>query len=438
MENTVVGVYDSYTQAESAVNELISAGFSRDHVQLTPDTRNASTGQDGVGTAVRDGTESTGSSIGNFFRSLFGMEEHREHHDIYSEAIRRGSHVLTVDAPSDEMRERAIDIMNRYDPVDIDERSAHWRSQGWSGYDESAPRLSDTEIEKDRQLYTQGRDMSLTENAGMNLNPDAPFGQGAANESNTAASSLRSDTTADTTGTTGTMGTTGTTTGQDTQRIPVVEEEMRVGKRQVQRGGVRVYQRVSEKPVHEQVELREEHVNVDRQPADRPATEADLAAFKEGQVELREMAEEAVVSKTARVVEEVNVSKEATQRTEDINDTVRRTDVEVEQLGAADTSRRTGSDYADTAATADDADFRRHWQSAYGNTGGRYEDYDAAYRYGSTLAGTENFRNYRWDDVEPDVRRNWESSHPESTWDKVKDAVRYGAEKVTGRGSSQH
>lgn len=424
MENTVVGVYDSYTQADAAVNELISAGFSRDHVQLTPDTRNASTGQSGVDTAVRDrsdSSESTGSSIGNFFRSLFGMDEHRAHRDIYAEAVRRGSHVLTVDAPSDEMRERAVEIMNRYDPIDIDERSAHWRSQGWSNYDESAPMLTDTEVEKDRQLYTQGRDMSLTENAGMNLNPDAPFGQGTASAGNTAEGTMRTDTA-------------GATAGQEATRIPVIEEELRVGKRQVQRGGVRVFQRVREQPVSEQVELREEHVNVERQPVDRPATEADMAAFKEGEVEMREMAEEAVVSKAAHVVEEVNVSKEATQRTEEVNDTVRRTDVEVEQLGASDATRRAGTDYADTTATSNDADFRRHWQNAYGTSGGRYEDYDAAYRYGSTLAGTERFRNYRWEDVEPEARRDWETRHPESTWDKVKDAVRYGAEKVTGHG----
>jgi hypothetical protein len=46
-------------------------------------------------------------------------------------------------------------------------------------------------------------------------------------------------------------------------------------------------------------------------------------------------------------------------------------------------------------------------------------------------------KNYRWQDIEPDVRSDWESAHPESTWDKVKDAVRYGAERVTGRGT-QH
>ncbi|HJV87715.1 MAG TPA: YsnF/AvaK domain-containing protein [Noviherbaspirillum sp.] len=199
----------------------------------------------------------------------------------------------------------------------------------------------------------------------------------------------------------------------ETSRIPVIEEELTVGKREVQRGGVRVFRRVSEKPVHESVQLREEHVKVERHAVDKPASEADLGAFKEGSVEMREMAEEPVVAKTAHVVEEVVVNKEVTQKTEEINDTVRRTDVDVEQIGAS------GVDA-----------WRHHWQDAYGRSGGRYEDYDAAYRYGSAMAGTERFRNYRWEDAEPDLRSDWERQHPESAWDKVKDAVRYGAEST--------
>ena len=105
--------------------------------------------------------------------------------------------------------------------------------------------------------------------------------------------------------------------------------------------------------------------------------------------------------------------------------------IEVEQLGASGATRN--ADFSDTMATSDDSDYRTHWQRAYGTSGGRYEDYDAAYRYGSTMAGGERYKNYRWEDAEPEMRRNWESSHPESAWDKVKDAVRYGAEKVTGR-----
>jgi uncharacterized protein (TIGR02271 family) len=115
--------------------------------------------------------------------------------------------------------------------------------------------------------------------------------------------------------------------------VPVVQEELAVGKRQVQRGGVRVYSHLVETPVQESVQLREEHVRVDRQNVNRPATEADFSAFEEGTIEFTETAEEAVVSKNARVVEEVVVGKESSERTETIQDTVRHTEVEIEQLG---------------------------------------------------------------------------------------------------------
>lgn len=85
------------------------------------------------------------------------------------------------------------------------------------------------------------------------------------------------------------------------------------------------------------------------------------------------------------------------------------------------------------AATDDTEDYRRHWQTAYGSSGSRYEDYDAAYRYGSTMAGSGQYKNYQWTEVEPQLRSDWESSHPGSTWDKVKDAVRFGAERVSGK-----
>ncbi|MDX6269991.1 MAG: hypothetical protein QOD28_1214 [Acidobacteriota bacterium] len=124
--------------------------------------------------------------------------------------------------------------------------------------------------------------------------------------------------------------------GQTT--IPVVEEELKVGVREVERGGVRVESRVEEKPVTEEVQLREERVHVERRPVDRPVTNAD-AAFREGTLEVTERAEEAVVSKTARVVEEVVVGKQVEEHTETINDTVRRTDVDVQEVNLKDTTR---------------------------------------------------------------------------------------------------
>ena len=120
--------------------------------------------------------------------------------------------------------------------------------------------------------------------------------------------------------------------------IPVVEEELVVGKREVDRGGVRIYSRVVEQPVSADVTLREEHVNVTRRAVDRVATAADFEAGRGATVELTAMGEEAVVGKSARVVEEILVGKESSQRTEAIHDTVRRTEVEVEDIPVSGTT----------------------------------------------------------------------------------------------------
>ncbi len=120
--------------------------------------------------------------------------------------------------------------------------------------------------------------------------------------------------------------------------INVVEEDISVGKRRVQTGGVRIFSRVVETPVNESVSLQEEHVKVDHHAVNRPLTAADGDLFREKSLQMTESGEEAVVSKTARVVEEVSVGKETTQHTERIQDTVRHTEVDVEQLGS-DASR---------------------------------------------------------------------------------------------------
>ena len=120
----------------------------------------------------------------------------------------------------------------------------------------------------------------------------------------------------------------------DESVVPVLQEELKVGKREVPGGAVRVVRRVRETPVREMVRLHEERITVQRRPVDRPASEADFANFQEGTLEMREMREEPVVSKTARVVEEVVIEQSDQERTQTIEDTVRRTDVEVERVEA--------------------------------------------------------------------------------------------------------
>ena len=111
--------------------------------------------------------------------------------------------------------------------------------------------------------------------------------------------------------------------------IQAAEEQLGVGKREVGRGGVRVRSYVTERPVEEQVELRQERVTVERRPVDRELAPGE-AAFQERTIEAVERGEEAVVSKTARVTEEIGIRKDVERETETVRDTVRKQEIEVE------------------------------------------------------------------------------------------------------------
>ena len=127
----------------------------------------------------------------------------------------------------------------------------------------------------------------------------------------------------------------------DNMKAEVIEENLQVGKRVEQTGGVRLRSRIVEKPVEASVRLREEHVTVQRTPVDRVASEADFKAFKEGDLEVTESAERAVVAKEARVVEEVSLGKQVTEREQTIHETVRNTEVDVEQIPGKTTTTDT-------------------------------------------------------------------------------------------------
>ena len=114
--------------------------------------------------------------------------------------------------------------------------------------------------------------------------------------------------------------------------IPVIEENIQIGKQQVRTGGAYIKARIVEKPIEETVNLKEERLNIERNPVDRPANSTDFDTFKEGVIELEERAEVPVVNKEARVVEEINVNKEVSERTETVRDTVRKTEVDIEDM----------------------------------------------------------------------------------------------------------
>jgi stress response protein YsnF len=184
--------------------------------------------------------------------------------------------------------------------------------------------------------------------------------------------------------------------------IPIIREEMRVGRRTVERGGVRIASHIVQRPVSEQVHLRETHVDIERRAVDRPLR-GDENAFSDDTIEMIEMADEPVVSKQARVVEEVIVRKHVEDRTATISDQVRSTEIEFGKL-----------------RTFDAEDYRKHFDGQ--RLGGVFDSYLPAYQFGHEL---HRYRaSDRWSDIEPYARDRWEGDNP-GTWERFRESIRH-------------
>jgi uncharacterized protein (TIGR02271 family) len=200
---------------------------------------------------------------------------------------------------------------------------------------------------------------------------------------------------------------------KEEETIPVIQEELHVGKRKVQRSTVRITRHVTETPVEETISLRDETVIIDRHPAERIASETDIKALADSQVEMIETAEEPVVSKEAHVVEEITVTKNVVDHEEKIRDKVRKTDIDVEGL-APEKLRDLG--------------FRKHFNTRLGKLGRSYSEYAPAYEFGSTMASDARYRNRDWASIESETRRLWEAKG--RSWKDFGEAIRHGWESA--------
>ncbi len=215
----------------------------------------------------------------------------------------------------------------------------------------------------------------------------------------------------------------GTRTDGDDTILPVIEEQLRIDKRQVESGSVRVSTVVKDVPVEQQVSLREERIRVERRPVDRALTTADLDMVRGGVLELTERSEQAIIHKEARVVEEVVIDREIRERSQTVRDTVRRTDVQIEHH---DAKLPVSVAYEDLQKG-----FEADYSTRYATSGYRYEQYAPAYRYGYTLATGDDTRD--WSAIESDARTRWETDHADTPWEKFRDAVQTGWDSVRGK-----
>jgi hypothetical protein len=126
MTNTLIGVFDDRTEAQRAEQELIAAGFDRSAVSVRAGQTQATT----TTTTKTRGRDDDGGGVWEAIKDLFGMADDSER-AYYQEAARRGGVILSVNAQENQI-DRACDILQRHNPVDIETRAQQWRQQGWT------------------------------------------------------------------------------------------------------------------------------------------------------------------------------------------------------------------------------------------------------------------------------------------------------------------
>ena len=314
---TIVAIYDTAAHAQAAVHDLEAA-----NVPASDISQHAKEGS-------MTGTSRSTAPVHEkgFWATLFGGEPD---HDtaVYGHSINSGATVVTVKVASDRYDEAAA-ILEKHGPVDIDDRSSQYglanasaaTPTGYVGHAGMTSGLHDGKGEPAR---------SATEASAIGASGLAP--KPVMNATATTGLGAKAE---------------GLVEGAEGNTLQLAEEFLNVGKRAVRGGTTRIRRYTVEKPVEENVSLHNERVVLDR----RPVTEGRVLAnadFTDKTISMTEMNEEAVVSKTTRVVEEIGLHKEASDRVETVRDTLRKDDVEVEQVP---TTERLESERLETART---------------------------------------------------------------------------------------
>jgi uncharacterized protein (TIGR02271 family) len=376
MAKTVVGLFDDRLAAQNAVRELTAGGFRGEEVSVVskkPDgkgveveyveedgreqiedmAKGAGTGAaiggvaalllsltaltiPGIGPVLAAGPLAAliagagiGATAGGLVSGLKRIGVEDDEAQTYAEGLKRGGTLVTVNA-DDQRADLAVGLMRRLGAVEIDKRAAEWRAGGWQGFAETEtlrPHVTpETDEEATRRTDRRSEVTAEHEPVRAQTLADVPRAETAAGDEFAVP--------------------------PPEVAIPVVAEELQVGKREVERGGVRVQKRVTETPVEEDVTLREERVNVDRRPADYTFHGTESEAFQESVVEIKEAYEELILNKKTRVVEEVVINKDVEEHTETVRETLRKTEVDIEPMepgrarGASSSSAGRDAGYA--------------------------------------------------------------------------------------------
>lgn len=215
----------------------------------------------------------------SLWQRLFGHDVDKDEADVYTRAMDKGGVVLTIRTEEEKLA-RAMTILHSHDSVDVPSRM-----QSSVGNGSTAP----------------------------GINPTA--GKQFAGETNDRpVEPLRTSLTGD---------------ESEADILRLAEEQVEVGKRLVSEGSTRVRRYTVTDTVSEDISLHEQHADIFRRSVNEPALAGEVD-WSEKTVEVAETHEQPVINKTTHVKEEVVVRTDGSDRTETINDTVRRQEVDID------------------------------------------------------------------------------------------------------------
>ncbi|MEZ0600758.1 hypothetical protein ACAX43_01155 [Paraburkholderia sp. IW21] len=334
MQHTVIGLFDTYSQAETARDTLVQTGFARETIELqaNPEPSVGSATDEVAGSGVL-------ANIERFLSNLFASSPRAPETARYAEAVRRGAVLVCVRAASESHAELARNTLTRLGATDIGERSPDW---------DTPPDAS--------------REHSMLDELGIGaVTPGTPHSSSVVSPGVAAPSTTARPATA-----TDPLYSGSTSTDAE----PFVPPPL------------------TERPVLD--------------PINEPVTDSLVGDAGRSAIAAGSMPGSGAILRPSEVV------SEAGQPTAGLGGQIPNEYLEYEE------------------------DFRTHYDEQYASENARYEDYVPAYRYGAEIGQDARYRDRLWDDVEPEARRHWETTSPDSTWERFKLAVRHGWERVTG------
>jgi len=322
----LVAIYPTLEEARRVSDRLLAEGVNPADVRLTDAAMTSSTTDAAVTSSTTDVPREPHHERG-FFDWLFSSDVPDYDRDRYSRHLNEKRVAVSVRAVDQHWHDRIIAIMEEFNPIDIDE-------DGHSVTHERATTGTSTIAATSAPTTgaTARTDLGSTR---------TDLGAAARSDLGTARTDLGATARSDMN--------TGARTDMSREReqvIPVVKEELEVGKRATeQRYRVKTY--VVEHPVEKTVTVRDERVEIEHRPISRTG---DLRMPQEREIEVVERHEEPFAEKRVTGAEEIVVRKEVVERPETVRGTVRETKVDVEKEPAGTAARTTTDTATDRTA----------------------------------------------------------------------------------------